>query len=950
MENILAVLAENAELKQRIEALEKENTHLKSLSEGSPERIVDTVQAQSGLSIQPPQAPAFGKRNSPEEKIKIFMSLFRGRHDVYAKRWESRKKGTSGYSPVCAYEWKRGICQKPKIKCSSCTKKKYLPINQEVISSHLMGESVLGIYPLLKDETCCFVVIDFDKNRWREDVTAFRESCRALDVFCALERSRSGNGGHIWFFFEQPIKASMARRFASVLLTKAIERQYKLGFDSYDRLLPNQDTLPQGGLGSLIALPLQKNARKEGNSEFVDENFVSYNDQWAFLAGVKKFTTEEISSIIEKHGDYQELGALRQDEDCEPWRTYPAQYHDLSPLSNISLIIANQVYIPAKGLSGKTINAILRLAAFKNPDFYKAQAMRLSVYGKPRILHLGEVFERHIALPRGCLEDVHAFFEDRSVKVAIRDETNPGKSIDVEFNGTLTPLQQNAGVAMLAHRNGVLSAATAFGKTVLAAWLIASRKVNTLILVHRRQLLDQWKKRLTQFLSINEPLPEQPKGKRQPQIAIGEICGGKFKNYGVIDIAIIQSLYDGDEAASCLKNYGMVIVDECHHLPALSFEKVIKASNARYVYGLTATPIRQDGHQPIIFMHCGPIRFKTDSKAQSAERPFAQIVQPEFTTFKMPPRTDGGRYQIQEIYTALTLHEPRNYKIVKDVKRAVDEGKFPIVLADRKDHVDLLSSRLREQGLSVVSMTGGLGAGKRKAIEEELGLSQVIVATGKYVGEGFDCAKLDALFLVSPVAWKGTVQQYVGRLHRLYDDKTEVRAIDYVDIHEPVLERMYAKRLKAYIDAGYSVGTTGDGGTTETGILYSQADYEPVYLRDISEAFDSVLVVCPSITLRRVAAFIKKLAPSGRRRTDINIITRPPSEYDEKTRELVKEAFSLLAESGVKVISRNGLTQKYTVIDKSIVWYGSISFLGYIGGDEIVMRLQNRELAEELTE
>ena len=562
----------------------------------------------------------------PEQKIALFRSLFRGREDVYPRRFESRSSGKSGYSPVCANEWATGVCEKPRVKCATCQHRNFLPVTDDVIHQHLVGadaqggDFVAGVYPMLLDESCYFLAIDMDKSGWRDDAVAVLETCQRIEIPAVLERSRSGNGGHIWIFFETAIPASIARRLGSHLLTETMERRPDVGLDSYDRFFPNQDTLPRGGFGNLIALPLQKRPREAGNSVFVDDALEPYADQWAAMSSIERMSRAAVEVIVRNAGQTGRIIDVRvaSGEDDEPWTLPPSRRRRDLNISGelptrLDLTLSDQIYISKEGLPPTLRNALLRLAAFQNPEFYKAQSMRLPTWGKPRIIGCAEDHPRHLALPRGCYEDVKTLLDDLKVDVSTHDERVCGEPIDLSFQGELRPEQKTAVRKLMEHDNGVLSATTAFGKTVVAAWMIARRGVNTLVLVHRRQLLDQWVERLSEFLGIS------PKD-------IGRIGGGRKKQTGRVDVATIQSLVRKGVVKDCVADYGHVIVDECHHLSAHSFELVARRTKARYILGLSATVARKDGHHPIIFMQCGPMRHRVDAKAEAIARPFQHSV------------------------------------------------------------------------------------------------------------------------------------------------------------------------------------------------------------------------------------------------------------------------------------------------------------------------------------
>ena len=575
-----ALLEENEILKARLRIIDPPRP---ATSEDLEEHLL--------LDFAAPELSIIPRQQDPAEKIRLFMSFFKGREDVYAKRWQNRQ-GKAGYAPVCRNEWKSGLCRKPAVKCFDCRHQTYEALDVKVIEAHLRGNIIAGLYPPCQDETCYLLAIDFDDDGWQSDCAVLREVCSAFGVPLALERSRSGNGAHAWFFFENPIPASLARKFGSALLTCAMSRRHELTFKSYDRFFPNQDTLPKGGFGNLIALPLQKSARDQGNSIFLDENFWPYEDQWGFLAGISRLSEEEVTGLIQRLSPGNEMGALRKDDkDAEkPWQTERMQWSGNDFPEEVRLVKANMLYIEKAGISQRGLNAIKRLAAFRNPEFYKAQALRLPTYNKPRVISCSEETPTYLCLPRGCEADVAILLYNAGVKAEWTDHACPGRPIHVAFNGSLREEQILAAEELLKHDTGVLSATTAFGKTVIAAKLIAERKTSTLILTHRRQLLSQWTVKLTEFLEIDETLPtlEKKKGRKKKQSLIGQIGAGKSRPSGIIDVAIMQSL-NSSEVKEWVKNYGMVIVDECHHVPAFSFEQILKSVHAKTVYGLTAT-------------------------------------------------------------------------------------------------------------------------------------------------------------------------------------------------------------------------------------------------------------------------------------------------------------------------------------------------------------------------
>ena len=736
--------------------------------------------------------------SAPSAKIALFRKLFRGRDDVYAIRWVG-KTGKSGYSPAAPRD------EKSSFKTAGYKNRKCFPLTDEVIRDHLLGKHTTGIYPLLLDETCWFLAVDFDKQAWQADALAFMKTCRDLGLPAALERSRSGNGGHVWLFFESPLSAATARRLGCYLLTNTMERRHSIGLDSYDRLFPNQDTMPKGGFGNLIALPLQRGPRAQGNSAFINHNLQPYVDQWAFLSTVRKIHANEVESILSRVSDNNAIIGVRTssidpDSIDEPWALPDSAAKQNSSIDGrlpekVRLVRSNVVYIEKRDLPSALLNRLVRLAAFQNPEFYRAQAMRLSTFGKPRVIGCAEEFPQHIALPRGSLDNALSLFKAHGIKAEIENQVFSGNEIAVKFRGKLNRLQMKAALDLRAHEQGILCAPTAFGKTVVAAWLLAQRKTNTLILVHRRHLLDQWGEQLESFLELSEA-------------KIGQIGGGRKSRGGEIDIAVMQSLIRKGEVKNLVSEYGQIIVDECHHVSAFTFERILRQAKAKYVLGLTATPIRKDGHHPIILMQCGPIRFNLTAKKLGAMQTFAHLVTPRFTDFSVPP--EWSEITIQDLYTALGLDEQRTDQIVSDVLHAVGELRSPLILTERKDHLRALAQKLEGRVENLFVLAGGMRKKSRdelfqnfRAVKENA--PRVIVATGKYIGEGFDDTRLDTLFLAMPISWRGTLQQYVGRLHRLHDNKRVVQVYDYVDYQVPMLARMYDRRVRSYKAIGYAV-------------------------------------------------------------------------------------------------------------------------------------------------
>ena len=760
----------------------------------SGKKYVCTVKLWQENPIHSEKSVLIHGGSTAQAKIEFFRSLFKGRVGLYARRYHSSKTGKSGYTPVCRNEWDPEFCNKKKYKCPECPNREFLSLTADAVRAHLMGRDpfcrdVVAIYPMLEDNTTWLLAADFDEDNWRADVTAFCKCCRNAGLTPAVERSRSGNGAHVWFFFSQPVSAADARRLGSGLLTQTMNSRHELSFSSYDRLFPSQDTVPKGGFGNLIALPFQGQAQKNGNSLFVDEHFVPYSDQWTFLSSLPKITPEQLEECLRQLCRDGDVGALVAPvEKAVPWKRKNVRKKLTRtdfPLQ-LKVTSSNLIYVEKVGFSQAALNTIKRMAAFPNPEFRSKQAMRLPVYGTPRILDCGYEDDDYIGIPRGCMDTLAELLEQHDVPLVIEDLRCIGRTIDVSFNGTLRSEQEPAAQALFDEDIGVLSATTAFGKTVIGAWLIGQRKTNTLILVQSSALLEQWKSSLEQFLEIREVLPELPKkrGRKKKLHLIGQIGAGKNTRSGIVDIAIMQSLFEGEEKSvkAFVEEYGMVIVDECHHVAAFTFESVLKSVKAKYVYGLSATPVRKDGHHPIIFMQCGPIRYLVDAKGQAKKRAFSHFVIPRFTRTRLL-----NIDRIQELYTGIATNNSRNELLIEDTLKLIQEGRTPILLTERKEHAVSLASALSGKLQNVFLL---VGSDKQKDKREKLAALQnipsdeavVVVATGKYIGEGFDSPRLDTLLLAMPISWKGTLAQYAGRLHRNYEGKNEVRIYDYVDV------------------------------------------------------------------------------------------------------------------------------------------------------------------------
>ena len=757
-------------------------------------------------------------RSSEKEKIALFRSRFHGREDVWARRFESAKSGKSGYQPVCVNEWVRGVCEKPRVKCVHCEHRSFVPLENRHIRMHLVGHDernrdfTMGVYPLLPDDACRFAAADFDDATWQRDAAAVRDTCKRLSFPALVERSRSGAGAHLWWFFEEDVPARLARQLVFWLLTETLETCPDIGLDSYDRVFPNQDTLPKGGFGNLIALPLQGFARRNGNSMFVDDEFRPVIDPWIALSNANILSVAQVTERVAEALRADRVVCVPRINDVTGDLSVPLMLapeptrggHDPldGPPFTVHVTLFDQLYFKKEELSPSLRGKLLRLAAFQNPEFLQAQRMRLSTFGKPRIIACGRETAEHLVLPRGCREAAFALLAAHHAEIEVEDRREKGVSHDFRFSGTLREGQMLAVREMLRHDDGILAAGTAFGKTVAALWAVSERKTSTLILVNRRQLLDQWVQRIALFLCI-------------PAKEVGRIGGGRRKETGKIDVATIQSLQRKGVVDECVGRYGFVVIDECHAISAPTFELVARHIRAKYVLGLSATPVRKDGHHPIIMMQCGPARYVADAKTLARAEPFSHVVVVRPTDFRLSLELEEAanakeRPVFAAVGTEIATNVARNAQIAADVIHAARDGRTPIILTDRREHVSTLAA-LVGQGIGhVFAMQGGLG---KRAMTRMLGELEdlpeteprVLVATGQFLGEGFDYPRLDTLFLAMPISWRGRIAQYAGRLHRLHEGKREVRIYDYADLNVPLLARMFDKRCEGYSAIGYAI-------------------------------------------------------------------------------------------------------------------------------------------------
>ncbi|MCU6743934.1 DEAD/DEAH box helicase family protein [Suilimivivens aceti] len=966
-------------LQSRIQALEDENRLLKERLEEAGVSYADIVSGDAGgvVELYDPDQGARIKKFDVTDKIAsdFFMMFCRGRKNVYDLRYTNPKTGKNGYYTQCFNRWDRGchIQKKDGVRCKDCELRAYKPVTLPLIKAHMNGtdpngNDVVAIYPMLENNLCQLLVFDFDNHAkgaeqedyaniddgWKEEINALRRICKNLDVDAVVERSRSGRGAHLWIFFKEMVPARLARRFGFALLEKGAESVNLKSFKYYDRMIPTQDVLPEGGLGNVIALPLQGMALKSGNSAFIDENWNAYEDQLNVLAGTRRLTRQGIEDYLSL---WYSTGFTSEDNGTDaPWDKN-SEIEAGSVKGVVRIVLADRIYIDSTGMSNKTKRQLRRMATFSNKQYFQNQAMDMPNYDESRFIYLGSDEGKYIVLPRGLREEILKKFDNAGISYKIEDKRTKGQELNISFRGELRESQIPAVETMLGNETGILHAATAFGKTVVCCDMIARRGISTLILVDRADLMNQWIKRLEEFLDIDEELPEyQTKtGRtRKRKSLIGNLQGAHDTLTGIVDVAMIRSLKKKDGFHPKLKEYAQVYFDECHHAASDSAIEVLQEINAKYVYGVTATPKRGDGKEKINEFLLGPIRYRFTAKDRAEEQNINHLVYPRFTRTVKPHHLSKTPYG-NDAYELIRNNDVRDEQIIRDVADCVQAGRTPVVLTKYVDHAKKLSERLKTYADRLILLTGANGTKARRAQVEELNKvddsdSLILVGTGSLLGEGFDFPRLDTLFMATPVSGENVVEQYVGRLNRDYDGKENVIVYDYVDSHIPKFDKMYSARLKAYKKIGYELCVNLDGEKQKANAIYDIENYAETYWKDLEEANSAVVVSSPRLNNQKVDRIINMLGKRRELGVKVTIVTWHPDAYKYGKDDVRMELMERLRKAGFEIRLVEETCEHYAVIDNEIVWYGSVNLLSKEDAEDNLMRVCSKDIAAELLE
>ena len=969
-------------LRKLVRNLQKENRELRALLQranvpcAQSEAFLDTP--EKAEDYDPDQGARILRQPVSLDMAKRFYGMFWGREDVFAKRARN-----GNYYPQCGNRW-NSLCPRQagdsetgkRVSCADCPHTSWIRLKPETILSHLNGyredgTDVIGVYPLLPDGTCRFLVFDFDNHEkgaekedfantdhsWRDEVDALRLICRQNGIDALVERSRSGRGAHVWIFFRRPVDAAAARNFGFLLLDKGLSAINLKSFHYYDRMYPSQDA--SDSLGNLVALPLQGQALKAGNSAFVDENWNAFPDQWGKLFETARLTREDVERLTfrwqtELSGNREASFYADPKKRPKPWNR-KEEFVRSDVTGRLHIVLADGVYVDALNLQPRLQNQIRALAAFDNPVFYKNKRLGYSNYYNFSTVYLGEDTEGYIKIPRGLLETLTQKCEQAGIVYDVEDHREKGRPIRVSFRGELREQQKPAAESLLSGDTGVLSAATAFGKTVVCSYLIARRRVNTLILLESTDLISQWEEELNRFLKIDEDAPEYRtktgRVKKRDSV-IGTLKGGRDTLTGIIDIAMIGSLYKKGEFHERLNSYGMVIMDECHHAASATAQEILKKVNARYVYGVSATPVRSDSLEKINFFLLGPVRHKYTALERTAEQGIDYLVYPRYTrTVDFSNKTDTNA-----AYALISENADRNRQIAEDIRACVKTGRNPVILTRYKEQARLIYGQVQDDADAVFLLYGDQSAKENEEVRRRLKelppeKTMILIATGQKIGEGFDCPRLDTLMLAAPVSFAGRLEQYVGRLSREYGGKKRVVVYDYIDAHIPVFEGMYRKRLKTYKKIGFRVISDPAMEKQEANAIYDAESFADVFERDLVEADHEIVISSPDLISEKVDRLIRLVKPRQEAGVTVTVITDVPENNVFGNAEYLHALTRRMQAAGIRVLWAEEPAERFAVMDRVLVWHGGVNLLGKedVWGDGLI-RVRDEKAAAELME
>lgn len=911
-----------------------------------------------------------------EQMAREFYSYFWGRTDVYARRGKN-----GGYFPQCSGRWNNSKCPKlsdSKAFCDEdCPYKAWRPLEPWMILQHLQGKKedctdVLGVYPLFPNHTCRFLVFDFDNHAkdsyknddantdelWKSEVDALRQICKMNHIDALTERSRSGRGAHIWIFFSSPVQASLARSFGFALLDRGAASINLPSFKYYDRMYPSQDVLSK--LGNLVALPLQGRALQKGNSAFIDEAWNAYPDQWEKLKSVRKLSAQEITEFIQtwnntvstENTQTEYAGKNRQ---ARPWKNDDRFYVEDAVGKTLHIVLDDGVYVDTLNLLPRLQNQIKGMATIDNPEFYRNKRAGRSNYYNLRTISLWREQNAYIKVPVGLLETIRSKCEQNDIVCDVLDKRSFGKPIRVNFKGQLREQQDYAAAKLEQFENGVLWAPTAFGKTVLAAYMVSRRKVSTLILLSSTDMIDQWIDEFKRFLDIDEKPPvyytKTGIEKRRSSV-IGTLKGGSDKTTGIIDFALIGSAYHKGKFFENIDSYGMVLIDECHHIASAQGQALMQRIRAKYIYGLSATPNRSDKLDEIVYMLLGPVRHKYSAKEQADEQGLERYLIPRFTRVV---NISGEQLDIHKADTLIAQSTVRNEQIVQDTKSAVSKGRTPVILTKLKKHAEILSNMLEGAADHIFLIYGDQTYKQNQEIKEEMmsvpdSETLILIGTGQKLGEGFNFPRIDTLMLAAPLKFEGRLIQYVGRLNRLYKGKKDSVVYDYVDPHIGFFDRQYKHRLTGYKKLGYKVLSEPISKLNRINAIFDGRDYSEVFERDLIEANTEIVIASPGLIRYKVERLISLVKSRQEEGVTVTVITLNPDSHDYQDAIEIMILIDEMQKNGIFVRLTDEESEHYAVIDRSLVWHGGMNLLGKADIWDNLMRIESAQAASELLE